>query len=175
MQFISTYAQVISTYASENNISVDKALNKINAMTKKFLKKKFDFSGTWDTNWGKLVLSQKKNKVKGKYEYKSPQGVIEGEIEGSVTINILEFNWEESTGMSGVGYFVMHNDEKNFSGKSKLDDSHHGIGHGLVKKHNALEKSPHNIDDLSFVSEGFLIKFLIITSYTTETNNYFED
>lgn len=76
-----------------------------------------DFSGTWYTTWGQVNLEQNGNQVSGTYEYSN------GEIEGTVRGNTLEFEWREDTGTYGTGYFVMRADGKGFDGEWKYHDS----------------------------------------------------
>ncbi|MEQ8173966.1 MAG: stalk domain-containing protein [Syntrophomonadaceae bacterium] len=74
------------------------------------------WTGTWTTNWGKMVLTQSGNLVSGNYEYDS------GKITGTVVDGILSGTWSESPSYSPPGdagdiIFTMNSDGKSFSGQ----------------------------------------------------------
>ncbi len=77
---------------------------------------KYSWTGEWDTNWGKMVLTQSGNRVTGTYTH--DQGRIEGTIHG----NTLTGTWSESPAYAppndaGDIEFTMSDDGKSFSGK----------------------------------------------------------
>ena len=53
----------------------------------------FDWSGTWDTNWGTMYLTQSLGKVTGTYEY--DDGRIEGYISKNLSGNMVAGTWSE--------------------------------------------------------------------------------
>ena len=69
-----------------------------------------DWSGTWSTNFKKMVLTQKGVQVTGAYEHKN------GRIEGTVLGNLLQGTWTQSNG-SGRFEFQLSNDGRSFEGK----------------------------------------------------------
>ena len=72
-----------------------------------------DFSGTWETTYGRMVLSQQGNHVTGGYEYNG------GKIAGNVVGNKLRGQWRETALIfcgSGDMEFVMSQDGRSFSG-----------------------------------------------------------
>ncbi|MCK4732253.1 MAG: hypothetical protein KAT65_07325 [Methanophagales archaeon] len=56
-----------------------------------------DWTGTWDTSWGKMVLVQTGNQVTGTYEHDN------GKIEGLVSGNTLTGTWSEAPSYSPPG------------------------------------------------------------------------
>ena len=70
-----------------------------------------DFSGEWESTWGSMTLEQEDGEVTGTYDYSN------GEIEGTVEDNVLEFEWDEGGGYTGDGYFVMSSDCEHFDGQ----------------------------------------------------------
>jgi hypothetical protein len=77
-----------------------------------------NFSGTYQTDFGKMTLIQNGNQVTGSYEYNS------GRISGAIDNGILYFTWMESGGTSsGTGYFQLSADGKKFTGKWRYGTS----------------------------------------------------
>jgi len=78
----------------------------------------FNFSGTYQTDFGKMTLTQNGNQVTGSYEYNS------GRISGSIDKGILYFTWAEGGGAtSGTGYFQLSADGKKFTGQWRYGTS----------------------------------------------------
>lgn len=70
------------------------------------------FTGTWQTTYGRMTLTQKGDDVAGHYE----SGNVRNSIEGKVEKNKLTFTYEEP-GASGEGWFELAADGKSFAGK----------------------------------------------------------
>jgi hypothetical protein len=68
-------------------------------------------SGTWDTNWGPVHLTEAGNSVTGSYEGEYP-GTLQGKRSG----NTVTFTWSGSNGESGKGVFTFSPDGKSFQG-----------------------------------------------------------
>lgn len=76
----------------------------------------YSWAGDWDTNWGKMVLTQNGASVIGTYTHDS------GKVTGVVSGNILTGSWAESPSYSqprdgGDIEFTMSADGKSFTGK----------------------------------------------------------
>jgi len=69
------------------------------------------WTGTWDTTFSKLQITQKGNQVTGYYEHDN------GKISGTVQGNRLIGTWHESGNDEGKFQFVMSSDGNSFSGK----------------------------------------------------------
>lgn len=79
---------------------------------------KATFTGTWDTSYGKMTLTQSGNQVNGSYDYKGGS-TIEGAIDA--TSGMLHFKWQEPTidgvpGRHGIGKFKLSSDGNSFIG-----------------------------------------------------------
>ena len=77
---------------------------------------KYSWEGEWDTNWGKMVLTQNGAAVTGTYTYDK------GKISGTISGNVLAGTWSESPSYAppkdgGNVEFTMSADGKSFSGK----------------------------------------------------------
>ena len=75
-----------------------------------------DWTGTWETNYGKVVLQQTKNIVTGVYILK------EGRIDGLASDDMLSGKWSEAPSYAppnDAGEFEIHMDKsgKSFQGK----------------------------------------------------------
>lgn len=70
------------------------------------------FTGTWDTTFGKMSLTQTGDKVSGHYQ----MGAANNSIQGNVEKNKLAFTYEEPNA-SGEGWFELSADGKSFAGK----------------------------------------------------------
>ena len=70
----------------------------------------YDWTGVWDTNYGKMVLRQDGNHVSGTYEYNGGS-----RVEGTVTDNVFYGTWYEP-GSSGALKFTIFEDGMAFSG-----------------------------------------------------------
>jgi hypothetical protein len=69
------------------------------------------FTGTWDTEWGRMVLNQGVSQVTGTYEYGG------GMIVGDVKEGVLKFRWTNRvTGETGTGQFTLATYGRSFSG-----------------------------------------------------------
>jgi hypothetical protein len=85
-----------------------------------------NWSGTWDTNWGKMQLIQSAGSVTGTYTHDS--GKISGSISKNVTGNILIGTWSETpsyapTKDAGDFEFTMAPDFNSFTGKWRYGSS----------------------------------------------------
>lgn len=69
------------------------------------------FFGTWDTNWGLLVIKQGEDKITGKYT-----GQFEGTIEGAVKDGKLQVIWKQPNGEWGSAVFTVSEDGKKLTG-----------------------------------------------------------
>ena len=81
-----------------------------------------DWTGTWDTNWGKMELVQTGNQVTGTYESDN------GKIEGLVSGNTLTGTWSEYPSYSPPGdagdiVFIISEDCSSFDGKWRYGTS----------------------------------------------------
>lgn len=71
-----------------------------------------NFTGTWDTSFGKMTLTQSGKKVSGTYDYYS--GTIDGEIREDGN---LYFKWtQKNPDKQGTGFFKLSSDASAFSG-----------------------------------------------------------
>jgi hypothetical protein len=68
------------------------------------------FDGTWFTDFGEMRLTQQGNKVSGTYDYDG------GKLTGTVTENVLRFQWTQASGSKGSGRFLLAADGKSFNG-----------------------------------------------------------
>jgi hypothetical protein len=68
------------------------------------------WSGTWNTDYGTMKLTQVNNVVEGTY----PDGMI---TKGTVYDSILTGDWENNEGDSGEIIFTMSEDCKSFDGE----------------------------------------------------------
>lgn len=69
------------------------------------------FFGTWETNWGLLVIKQGEEKIEGKYT-----GKFNGKIEGEVKEGKLQVTWKQTNGEWGSAAFTVSADGKTLSG-----------------------------------------------------------
>ena len=74
-----------------------------------------DWTGVWETNWGRMLIWQDGNLVRGTYDWED--GRLTGHVEGSR----LYFIWREEPTYSGdidagPGYFDLSSDDLSFSG-----------------------------------------------------------
>ncbi|MEA4960771.1 copper amine oxidase N-terminal domain-containing protein [Lutispora sp.] len=77
---------------------------------------KYSWEGEWDSNWGKMILTQNGPIVTGTYTHDK------GRINGTISGNVLTGTWSESPSYappndSGEIEFTMSADGKGFSGK----------------------------------------------------------
>ena len=78
-----------------------------------------NWSGTWDTNWGMMHLTQSLGKVTGTYDYQG--GKIEVYISKNLSGNILVGTWSEDPSYAppddaGDIEFIMSSDSNSFTG-----------------------------------------------------------
>ncbi len=83
---------------------------------------KYSWTGEWDTNWGKMVLTQNSSVVTGDYTHDK------GKISGTINGNKLIGTWAESPKYAppndaGDIEFTMSDDGKSFSGKWRYGSS----------------------------------------------------
>jgi len=82
----------------------------------------YSWTGEWDTNWGKMVLTQNAASVTGTYTHDS------GRINGTISGNVLTGTWSESPSYAapndaGDIEFTMSADGKSFTGKWRYGTS----------------------------------------------------
>ena len=75
-----------------------------------------DFSGEWDSEWGRVRLEQRGYEASGTYTYIGDDRPVEGRLEGVVTGQVFRFRWSEASG-SGFGWFSMTGDGGAFVGE----------------------------------------------------------
>ena len=85
-----------------------------------------NWSGTWDTNWGTMYLTQSLGKVTGTYDYQG--GKIEGYISKNLSGNILVGTWSEDPSYTppddaGDIEFIMSSDFNSFTGHWRYGSS----------------------------------------------------
>lgn len=95
----SCFMPLLSVYAQEIGLSFCK-----------------DFSGAWNTNWGKMFLKQIGNGLNGTYEHDK------GKIQGKVSDRFFEGTWSEAPSYkppsdAGTVKLTLSEDGKSFSGK----------------------------------------------------------
>ncbi|MEM6278857.1 MAG: hypothetical protein AAF733_05215 [Verrucomicrobiota bacterium] len=69
------------------------------------------FLGTWNTNWGLLVIKQDEEKITGKYT-----GQFEGTIEGKIEEGKLHVTWRQPNAEWGSAVFTVSADGKTLTG-----------------------------------------------------------
>ena len=79
----------------------------------------FDFAGTWETTYGRMVLTQDGNSVSGWYTLGGGLCTVEGTVDRS---GRLEFRYEEPSA-SGAGWFELSDDGGYMSGEWHVDGS----------------------------------------------------
>lgn len=89
------------------------------------------FSGEYYSDWGPIILTQTGKTVRGEYQNENDQstGTIRGEVieEG----NRMEFEWSETLvkedgtiqRASGIGYFILSENQEYINGEWKLEGS----------------------------------------------------
>ena len=85
-----------------------------------------NWSGTWDTSWGTMYLTQSLGKVTGTYDYQG--GKIEGYISKNLSGNILVGTWSEHPSYAppddaGDIEFIMSPDSNSFTGRWRYGSS----------------------------------------------------
>ena len=69
------------------------------------------FAGTWETNWGELVIKESGEKLTGNYK-----GKFSGSIEGEVKDSKFHFTWKQPNAEWGSGVFTVSEDGKKLTG-----------------------------------------------------------
>lgn len=81
---------------------------------------KFDVNGTYETDFGTLILQEKEKKVTGTYSYPGAnREEAKGSLQGELKEHSLDFTWEQVQGRqkaSGSGRFTFADDGKKFTG-----------------------------------------------------------
>ena len=85
-----------------------------------------DWSGTWDTNWGTMYLTQSLGKIAGTYDY--DDGKIEGYISKNLSGNMMVGTWSEYPSYeppddAGDIEFTMSPDCNSFTGRWRYGSS----------------------------------------------------
>jgi hypothetical protein len=85
-----------------------------------------NWSGTWDTSWGTMYLTQSLGKVTGTYDYQG--GKIEGYISKNLSGDILIGTWSEHPSYAppddaGDIEFIMSSDFNSFTGRWRYGSS----------------------------------------------------
>ena len=85
------------------------------------------FLGTWETNWGLLVIKSTEEKITGKYT-----GKFSGTIEGTIKEGKLHYTWKQPNGEWGFGVFSLSDDGAQLIGTwgSKKSASNGGSWNG---------------------------------------------
>ena len=73
------------------------------------------WSGSWQSNFGTIIMTQTGSSVHGDYSYGATRGELDGTINPSI-VNILSGTWRESTGGTGRFEFTMSGSMNQFSG-----------------------------------------------------------
>jgi hypothetical protein len=85
--------------------------------------KKTDVSGTYNSDFGKLVLTQTGTDVTGTYSYPGPNGTTaQGSLTGKIKGSTVTFTWEQTQAegkAGGDGKFVFAKDGKSYKGTWK--------------------------------------------------------
>lgn len=69
------------------------------------------FVGTWDTDWGLLVIKKSETGLSGKYT-----GQFSGTVEGKVTEGKFHYVWKQTNGEWGSGVFTVSEDGSTIKG-----------------------------------------------------------
>jgi hypothetical protein len=73
------------------------------------------WTGTWQTTYGPMTLTQNGKAVTGSYKYGSTTGTLSGTTSGSAG-KTLSGSWIESSSVQGKFEFIMTSDHKQFTG-----------------------------------------------------------
>jgi|GEM_PF-924702 len=88
------------------------------------------FSGSWNSNWGRIELSQEGRNVFGRYE-----GFRNGSITGTVEGNVLSYRWTQNENeQHGMGWMVMNNAGDELDGRWGYDDDDHQGGYWHARR-----------------------------------------
>jgi hypothetical protein len=89
------------------------------------------FTGTWNTAWGPVKMTQTGAKVEGTYG-----GTFPGRLKGTVSGSRLAFEWIGDNGEQGRGIFILADDGNSFVGTwgSGVSDSDGGPWNGTRVK-----------------------------------------
>lgn len=92
--------------------------------------KSFNINGTYDTDFGDLILSESDKKVNGNYTYSGSGGSeVKGTLNGELKDKVVNFSWEQTQGeqkSGGSGSFTFSEDGKSFTGS--WSDTKGGVG-----------------------------------------------
>ena len=127
----------------------------------------YSWTGTWDSSWGEMKLTQNGSKVTGTYTHDG------GSISGTVSGNTLTGTWTEP-GQRGRIKFVMSSDGKSFSGGWSYNDADPGdSGWNATRKTavttiDSTAKASASLSDVKWNSSAkkltFTIKFANVGS-----------
>lgn len=93
-------------------------------------------TGSYTTDFGILNLKQTKSNVSGEYSYPYNGEQVKGTLNGTLSNNTLNFNWEQKQGggkAGGTGVFVFAKDGKAFTGTWKDSKGQTGSWNGKRK------------------------------------------
>jgi uncharacterized protein (DUF2147 family) len=83
------------------------------------------WTGTWDTNWGTMKLTQQDNEVTGSYVLNDNDNSDNGVIKGIVDGNTLKGTWSDELG-KGEFEFKLMPDKRSFKGYYNTDAGPNG-------------------------------------------------
>jgi len=88
------------------------------------------FSGSWNSNWGKIELSQEGTSVFGRYE-----GFRNGSITGTIDGNLLLYRWTQNENeQHGKGWMVINDSGDELDGRWGYDDDDHTGGNWHARR-----------------------------------------
>jgi len=93
------------------------------------------FGGRWESNYGRMELSQAGDSVEGTFEYR------DGRLMGTARGDLLVFEWEQPGNMvearvtvRGRGWLRIAQDGGSLEGLWGYDEAHHGGGRWTAKR-----------------------------------------
>lgn len=93
-------------------------------------------TGSYTTDFGNLNLKQSKSSVSGDYSYPYNGEQVKGTLNGTLSNNTLNFNWEQKQGTGksgGTGVFIFSKDGKSYTGTWKDSKGQTGTWNGKRK------------------------------------------
>lgn len=78
-----------------------------------------NFTGSWKTGWGPVVLAQEGTKLSGSYS-----GKFRGTLKGAVDGNEADVTWTQTNGEHGKALFTLSADGSSFKGTWGSGSSH---------------------------------------------------
>lgn len=88
------------------------------------------FSGSWNSNWGRIELSQEGKNVFGRYE-----GFRNGSITGTIEGNVLSYRWTQNENeQHGKGWMVISDAGDELDGRWGYDDDDHSGGNWHARR-----------------------------------------